>query len=122
MTSAVAPVSPPRPSRIRNLAVQFVYGWQPLSAVSAGAADGYPDSYQVLMYPAGTFVAGVADVINLSAVYDAASLEENVYTGTFMEQGLLVAEMCYDSDLITLPVCNAGRTGAQDFTCEVVTP
>jgi hypothetical protein len=106
----------------RNLAVQFVYGWQPLSAVSAGAADGYPDSYQVLMYPAGTFVAGVADVINLSAVYDAASLEENVYTGTFMEQGLLVAEMCYDSDLITLPVCNAGRTGAQDFTCEVVTP
>lgn len=105
----------------RHLAVQFVYNWQPLSGV-AGATllnptEVYPPTYQALMYPAGTFVVGKADVINLNAVYDAASLEENVYTGTFMEQGLLVANMCYDSNLITLPVCNAGRTGASDITC-----
>lgn len=102
----------------RHLAVQWVYGWQPLNTVATGTQQlNYPATYQALMYPAGTFVAGVADVINLSAVYDAASLQVNVYTGTFMEQGLLVAEMCYDSDLVTLPVCNAGRTGAADFTC-----
>lgn len=102
----------------RHLAVQWVYGWQPLNTVATGTqGQNYPATYQALMYPAGTFVAGVTDVINVSAVYDAASLQVNVYTGTFMEQGLLVAEMCYDSDLVTLPVCNAGRTGAADFTC-----
>jgi multidrug efflux pump subunit AcrA (membrane-fusion protein) len=102
----------------RNLAVQFVYGWQPLATVLTGTGSmKYPATFQALMYPAGTFVAGVADVINLSAVYDAASLQVNTYTGTFMEQGLLVAEMCYDSDLVTLPTCNAGRSGAADFTC-----
>lgn len=102
----------------RNLAVQFVYGWQPLATVLVGVGQmNYPATFQALMYPAGTFVAGVADVINLSAVYDAASLQVNTYTGTFMEQGLLVAEMCYDSDLVTLPTCNAGRAGALDFTC-----
>lgn len=106
----------------RNLAVQFVYGWQPLATVATGTGQmNYPATFQALMYPAGTFVAGVADVINLSAVYDAASLQVNTYTGTFMEQGLLVAEMCYDSDLVTLPTCNAGRAGALDFTC-VTTP
>ena len=103
----------------RNLAVQFVYGWQPMSGFASPPAEVYPATYQALLYPAGTFVVGKADVINLSAVYDAASLEVNVYTGVFTEQGILVAEMCYDSDLVTLPVCNAGRTGASDLTCEV---
>lgn len=102
----------------RNLAVQFVYGWQTLGTVLTGTQTlKYPATFQALMYPAGTFVAGVAPVINLSAVYDAASLQVNTYTGTFMEQGLLVAEMCYDSDLVTLPTCNAGRGGALNFTC-----
>lgn len=106
----------------RNLAVQFVYGWQPLATVLTGTGQmNYPATFQALMYPAGAVVAGVADVINLSAVYDAASLQVNTYTGTFMEQGLLVAEMCFDTDLITLPTCNAGRSGAADFTC-VTTP
>ena len=97
----------------RNLAVQFVYDWQVLDQT----VEVYPSTYNALVYPAGTFVKGVADVINLSAVYDAASLRENVYTGTFTEQGLLVAEMCYDSDFITLPVCSMGRVGAADLTC-----
>jgi hypothetical protein len=70
-----------------------------------------------VLYPAGTFVVGKAPVINLSAVYDAASLQVNLYTGLFTEQGILVAEMCYDSDLVTLPVCNSGRVGAADLTC-----
>ncbi len=97
----------------RNLKVSFVYDWQPIGQT----AEVYPATYQALLYPSGTFIKGVADVINLSAVYDAASLSVNTYTGTFVEQGLLVAKMCFGSDLVTLPICNAGRTGAANLTC-----
>lgn len=104
----------------RHLAVQWVYGWQPLNTVATGTgALQYPTTYNALMYPAGTFVVGKANVIDLSAVYDAASLEVNTYTGTFTEQGLLVAEMCFDSDVVTLPTCAGGRTGANDLDCTV---
>lgn len=101
--------------RARKLNVQFVYDWQPLDET----AEVYPATFNALMYPAGTFVKGTADVINLSTVYDAASLATNVYTGLFTEQGLLVAKQKFHSDLITLPVCNAGRTGAANLTCGV---
>lgn len=99
--------------RARNLNVQFVYDWQGLDE----DAEVYPATYNALLYPAGTFVKGVNDVINLSAVYDAASLQVNTYTGLFMEQGLLVAKTCYDSDLVTLPICNSGAQGALEITC-----
>ena len=97
----------------RNLMVSFVYDWQVLDQT----VEVYPATYQALVYPAGTFVKGVSDVINLSAVYDAASLSVNTYTGLFMEQGLLVASMQYGADLVTLPICSMGRVGAADLTC-----
>lgn len=97
----------------RNLQVSFVYDWQVLDQT----VEVYPATYNVLVYPAGTFIKGTTDVINLSAVYDAASLAVNVYTGVFFEQGLLVAKMCYGSDLVTLPICNSGAVGAAEFTC-----
>jgi hypothetical protein len=93
--------------------VQFVYDWQELDTT----AEVYPATFNALVYPAGTWIKGTSDVINLNAVYDAASLATNTYTALFMEQGLLVAKMCYESNLITLPVCNAGRTGAANLTC-----
>lgn len=94
---------------VRNLAPQWVYDWQELDADTVTA--GYPSTVNVLMYPAGTFVKGVSDVINLSAVYDAASLAVNTFTGLFFEEGLLVANTCFDADLITIPVCGSGHTG-----------
>lgn len=96
-----------------KLAVQWAYDWQLLGQTALQ----YPTTYRVLMYKAGTFVKGVKDVINLSAVYDAASLAVNTYTGLFVESGLFVARMCWDADRITLPICNAGRVGAHDLTC-----
>jgi hypothetical protein len=63
------------------------------------------------MYPAGTFIKGTTDVINVSAVYDAASLAVNTYTGLFFEEGLLVAKMCNEATLLTLAICNSGKTG-----------
>jgi len=77
----------------------------------------YPTTFQALIYPAGTFIKGTSDVINLNAVYDAASLATNVYTALFFEEGVLVAKMCYESALVTLPICNAGRTGTANLAC-----
>jgi hypothetical protein len=102
----------------RHLAVSFVYDWQdtPFPAGTAPAIA-YPANVQALIYPAGTFIKGTADVINLNAVYDAASLATNVYTALFFEQGILVAKTCYEAALVTVPVCNAGESGAADIAC-----
>ena len=102
----------------RNLAVQYVYDYLPLGE----DAVVYPDTFNALMYPAGTWVKGTADVINLNAVYDAAELAKNMYTALFFEQGILAAQMCWDSLNITIPVCNAGRSGAPDLVCAAGTP
>jgi hypothetical protein len=75
-------------------------------------------SFQALIYPAGTFIKAVEDVVNLSAVYDAASLSINEYTGVFFEQGILVAKAGYGSSIVTIPVCTAGTSGAAAFLCE----
>lgn len=107
----------------RNLAVSFVYDWQPLPVVDDAGTVGvneqntYPATFRALVYPAGTFIKGTSGVINLSAVYDAASLAVNTYTGLFMEEGLLVLKRQYGSDYVEVPVCNAGRTGAADLVC-----
>jgi hypothetical protein len=99
--------------RERKLNVQYVYDWQPLVETD----EAYPATFNALMYPAGTFFVGSQPVINLSTVYDAAELQVNRYTGLFTEQAFLVGKRKFHADLITLPVCNAGRTGAPDLTC-----
>lgn len=98
----------------RGMHPQFVYDWQELA--TDGSLSGWPTTYNVLMYPAGTFIKGTSDVITLNAVYDAASLAVNVYTGLFFEQGLLVANLCNEARLITIPTCASGKTGAQTAT------
>lgn len=99
-----------------GMSVQYVYDWEELPA----AATAWPDVIPALVYPAGSYIKGTSDVINLNAVYDAASLATNVYTGLFFEQGILVAEMCKKAVAVEIPVCTAGRTGAADLTCAVV--
>jgi hypothetical protein len=102
----------------RHLAVTFVYDWQD-SPFPAGTAPAiaYPATVQAVIYPAGTFIKGTSDVINLNAVYDAASLAANIYTALFFEQGILVAKMCYEAQLVTVPICNSGQVGLAKFTC-----
>jgi hypothetical protein len=109
--------------RARNLNAQFVYDWQELPLADVGGTAtvredvDYPATVNVLMYPAGTFIFGTAPVISLSTVYDAASLAANQYTGLFTEQGWLVAKRRFNPTLVTVPICNAGRTGAADLAC-----
>lgn len=96
----------------RHARPQFVYNWQDIDQ----EATAYPATVQALVYPAGTFIRGSAPVISLDAVYDAASLSVNEYTGLFYEEGILLATRCYTPSLVTLSACAAGRTGAADNT------
>lgn len=98
----------------RHAAVQFVYDWTDLADVTAVA---WPTTMNFMAYPSGTVIVGAANVINLSTIYDAASLATNIYTGLFAEQGILVEKMNYEVIKGVVPVCNAGRTGAANLTC-----
>lgn len=111
---------------VRGLRVQFLYNYQPLtvrtgtpgSYVSVPATD-YPDTIQTIMYPAGTFVKLSTDVINLDAVYDSTGLSTNTYTALFAEEGIALANTCFEARRISMPFSVSGLTGAaninQDF-------
>lgn len=81
------------------------------------AALDYPDTFDMLVYKAGTFVVGTTDVVNLSSVYDAASLAQNVYTGAFFEEGMTMVRMGYGGVRLTVPTCVAGLTGEASVVC-----
>lgn len=99
-----------------NLAVEYLSDFDQRHGAGPVTAD-WPDTIRAIMYPAGTFAKAVEDVINLSAVYDSASLSENEYTGVFFEQGVMTVKLGYRSHVVEIPVCAAGRTGAADLTC-----
>lgn len=100
----------------RFMNVTYVYDWQPLPATATDIA--YPAVYSALVYPAGTFIKGTSAVIKLGAIYDSAQLATNTYTGSFTEEGLLVAKMKLGSDLLNnLPTCASGQTGAANLVC-----
>lgn len=112
--------------RERNARVQWVYDWQDAfywTSYASGAPSAWqrmggdptttdfiqdwPHTVQFLLYAAGTWVAGNADVINLDTVYDSTLLAQNKATQLFTEQGLLMAKTCPDSRVYTV----AGGTG-----------
>jgi hypothetical protein len=102
----------------RGARVQWVYNYQDLAASGAGAcvAAG-PDKIQILAYPAGTFVKGVADVISLDAIYDSTNIVQNMYTAVFAESGFLVANRCWDACVVEVPVCLLGASGGAIDAC-----
>jgi hypothetical protein len=103
-----------------NFSVEYVSDWQDPTPHVSTVTVAWPETIKGIMYPAGTWAKAVEDVINLSAVYDAASLSVNEYTGVFFEQGVMTLKMGYRSHVIEVPVCVAGRSGANDFTCEPI--
>lgn len=100
-----------------NLSVEYVSDWQERSGAGAATAD-WAAGIEAIIYPSGTFAKAVEPVINLSAVYDAASLSANEYTGVFFEQGVMTLQLGYRSHVVTVPVCTAGVTGANALFCE----
>jgi hypothetical protein len=102
----------------RGVRPQFVYDWQDAFAGQASGPGGssalqdFPQEVGFLIYAAGTWVRGVADVITLDTVYDAANLALNQFTALFTEEGVLVAKMGHDSRYYQVPLCPSGTTSA----------
>lgn len=102
----------------RGANVQWVYDWQDaFSGVvggfgSAAARTTYPETVDLLIYPAGTFVRGRGAVIQLEAVYDSTLLEQNEYLALFTEEKLLIHKRQYSSRLTRMAVTVNGATSA----------
>jgi hypothetical protein len=105
----------------RGARVQFVYDWQDAfywAAYPSGApsqwqqfgtdptssnfVQDWPHTLQFLLYAAGTWVRGNADIITLDTVYDSTLLSQNKTTQLFTEQGILAAKTCFDSRVYTV--------------------
>lgn len=104
--------------RARGIRPQFVYDWQDSFAGLATGPGGatalnqFPQELEFLMFAAGTFVRGSADVITLDTVYDAANLVLNQFTALFTEEGVLVAKLGHDARRYIVPFCPTGATSA----------
>lgn len=92
----------------RKVRAQWVYDWQDSGLGQSAAAARWPASVSFLVYPAGTFVRGMGDVISLDTVYDSAGLVENEFTGLFTEESLLVAKLGHESRVYTVPIAANG--------------
>lgn len=105
----------------RGIRAQYVYDWQ--DAFATGAVSGspgsatpvnnLPTSLQFLIYPAGTWVRAVSDVITLNSVYDSTKLATNQVTHLFTETGWKMVRMCPLSRVYTVGICPNGDTGEQ---------
>jgi hypothetical protein len=105
----------------RGISAQFVYDWQDIGTTAASGFLSWPDTVDFLLYPAGTWVKGAADVITLDTIYDSVGLGQNNYTALFTEEGYLMAKMCHDSRVVTVPLCPDGATAAGvDIDCDGV--
>jgi hypothetical protein len=101
----------------RGARPQFVYDWQDafsnVSATGAGAdtpITNYNRVLQFIVYPAGTWVRAVNDVITLNSVYDSTKLATNQVTHLFTETGWAMIKRCPVSRVYTVPVCPSGKT------------
>jgi hypothetical protein len=101
----------------RGAVPRFVYDWQDAySGLSGGPGAAtpiteWPETVQFLVYPAGTWVKAVRDVVNLDTVYDNAMLTQNQYTALFLEDGFNVLQMCAESRLYEVPIDVSGVVG-----------
>lgn len=101
----------------RGAVPRFVYDWQDAYSGLAGgpgaqtAITAWPANVQFLVYPAGTWVKPVRDVVNLDTIYDNALLTQNQYTALFAEDGFAVLQMCADSRLYQVPIDTSGVVG-----------
>jgi len=101
----------------RGAVPRFVYDWQDAYSGLAGgpgaqtSLTAFPANVSFLVYPAGTWVKAVRDVVNLDTVYDNALLTQNQYTALFLEDGFNVLKMCADSRLYQVAVDPSGVVG-----------
>jgi hypothetical protein len=102
---------------VRKAVPRFVYDWQDSASGLVGGPGAstplaaLPSTVQFLVYPAGTWVKPVQDVVSLDTVYDSTKLATNEYTGVFVEDGWAALQMCPISRLYTAYADPSGVTG-----------
>jgi len=97
--------------RLRGIRPQFVYNWQALSG-TAGSVTQWPTTVSFLLYPAGTWIRGAADIITVETLYDSVLLGNNDFTALFTEEGWFVAKRGQDSRLVTTSLTADGVVAA----------
>ena len=115
---------------LRGANAQWVYDWQDaltdgtgLGFGGAAAPTAWPTEVSFLLYPQGTFVRALSDVIELNAVYDSEVLKTNQYVALFMEQARLVLQRTPDARVVTVPLKVTGAVGAAfDYTAAGAQP
>jgi hypothetical protein len=112
--------------RARGARVQYVYDWQDAFANCATSGSpgadtpiaNLPTSLSFLVYPAGTWIRALNDVITLNSVYDSTLLATNQVTHLFTETGWKMMRMCPVSRVYTVNICPSGKTTNQGtLTC-----
>lgn len=98
--------------RERKVAPQYVVNWQDIAVYGKSALTGWPNRVEFLMYPAGTWVEAVTDVINIQDQFDTTQLKQNHYTALFAESGSVIVPMGHDSRVVTVPLEATGSTGS----------
>jgi hypothetical protein len=111
----------------RGATVDFGYDWQDAFS-SAGVGPGadtpitaLPSSLVFTVWPAGTWVRAVSDVITLNSVYDSTKLLVNQVTQLFTETGWKMIRMCPVSRAYTVNICPSGESGAQRTSSNTIT-
>lgn len=99
---------------VRNISAQWVYDWQNFPVTGGTTGQAFPTTLQVMLYPAGAFVKGTTDVIDLDTVYDSVGLSTNTYTAAFFEEGLLVANTGASGRKVEITL--TGRSAIQGLT------
>lgn len=102
---------------LRHIKVQWLKAFQDIQLDAAtGLALEYPQSVEIIFYPAGSFVAGVAPVISLDTIYDSTNLKKNDYVHLFVEQGVLMTNPCFRGNRVTIPLVANGRRAQDNIT------
>jgi hypothetical protein len=129
---------------LRGVRVQWVLDWQdsfsdpattgdpalpvtiPQSTLFGGGAapqTAWPTTVKVLLYPAGTYFLARMDIINLEGgLLDSALLRRNERMVLFTEEAMKVGKRCYQSSVVTLPLCASGQTGSGAWTTCATAP
>lgn len=104
---------------VRGARVQFVYDWldvynttNPSTVGQTAGVYTLPTTIEALLYPAGTWVVGTAEVVRLDTVYDSTNLAVNQYQALFTEEGVSVMKRGFESRRIKATISPSGATSA----------
>jgi hypothetical protein len=107
--------------KARNAVPQWLYDWQDaFSGVAGGfgaatAITSWPDTVDILIYKAGTFVRSRGEVISLDAIYDSTNIKVNDFHRLFVEEKLLVIKRRWKARLLRIALSLNGTVGASQI-------